>query len=149
MKCHQPEACTDRPNLPVAVRDNCVACHMRQDVWINVHFHTADDHFVPPIRRFQHKIAVDPVARFEVLLAWQRKQSGEDHRREADRFAAELGEHWLKKSDACRRDYRFLAAVGAAREALRLDLPAAAARACGCRQESGRCNSVQAECGLH
>jgi len=125
LKCHQPEACGDRPNLPAAVRDDCVGCHMRKQVWMNVHFHTATDRYFPPVRRYQHRIGIDPVARKEVLLDWHRRQGGEADRREADRLAGELAEHWLGEVEARRRQYRFLAAIGAAREALRLDPPAA------------------------
>lgn len=125
MKCHKPEACGDRPNLPAAVRDDCVACHMRQRVWMNVHFQTANERFVPPIRRFQHRIGVDPIARSEVLLNWHRSQTGPDHRQNSDRLATELAEHWIKESEQCRRDYRFLAAIGAAREAVSVNPPPA------------------------
>ena len=121
LKCHQPEACGDRPNLPAAVRDDCTGCHMRKQVWMNVHFHTADDRYAPPIRRSQHRIGIDPVARKEVLLAWHRSQPGGSA--EADRLAGELADHWLGEVEARRGQYRFLAAVGAAREALRVDPP--------------------------
>ncbi|MDB5310484.1 MAG: c-type cytochrome precursor [Gemmataceae bacterium] len=126
LTCHQPAACTDRPRLPAAVRDDCVACHMPQRVWMNVHFHTADDQYVPPIRRYQHRIGIHPTARSEVLLAWHRTQSGDGSRAAADRLAGELAGHWLAEAETCRREYRFLAAIGAAREALRLDPPPAA-----------------------
>ena len=115
----------DRPNLPAAVRDDCVGCHMRRQVWINVHFHTTSDRYLPPIRRYQHRIGIDTVARKEVLLAWQRSRAGDAGRREADRLAGELAEHWLGEVEARRRRYRFLAAIGAAREALWVDPPPA------------------------
>jgi tetratricopeptide (TPR) repeat protein len=122
-QCHTPDACTDRPNLPAAVRDNCVGCHMRQDVWMNVHFHTPTDSYTPPIRRYQHRIAKDPIGRSEVLLAWHRTQSGPTSRREADRLMDELSKHWFGEVESRRRDYRFMAAIGAAREVLQLDPP--------------------------
>lgn len=126
-KCHQPENCKDRPRLPAAVRDKCIECHMPQQVWMNVHFHTDTDQYVPPIRRFQHRIGIHQTARSEVLLAWHRTQTGDASRREADRLSGELVEHWLGEVGSRRKDYRFLAAVGAAREALRSD-PAPPAR---------------------
>jgi tetratricopeptide (TPR) repeat protein len=96
---------------------------------MNVHFHTEDDEYVPPIRRFQHRIAVDQVARQEVLLAWQRTQPDAAGRREAARLTAALVKHWLDEADKRRRQHRFLAAIGAVREALRLeDVPATRAR---------------------
>jgi tetratricopeptide (TPR) repeat protein len=88
---------------------------------MNVHFHTEDDQYVPPIRRFQHRIAVYPTARQEVLLAWHRTQTDAASRKEAERFQKALVEHWLTVADNCRREFRFLAAIGALREALRLD----------------------------
>jgi tetratricopeptide (TPR) repeat protein len=121
LKCHAPEACGDRPRLPVAVRDDCVGCHMPARVWMNVHFHTEDDRFVPPIRRYEHRIAVHPVARQEVLLAWYRKQADAPGRLQAERLREGLVKHWLAEAEARRREYRFLAAIGAIREALRID----------------------------
>lgn len=122
-QCHKPEACTDRPNLPAAVRDDCVGCHMRKRVWMNVHFHTPADQYTPAIQRYQHQISRDRTGRSEVLLAWHRGQPGEAHRQEAEKLVRELAEHWQSEVDRCRRGYRFLGAIGAARELLRLPLP--------------------------
>jgi tetratricopeptide (TPR) repeat protein len=124
LQCHAPQACTDRPNLPVAVRDNCIGCHMPQRVWMNVHFHTEDDRYVPPIRRYQHRIAVDRIARSEVLLNWLQSATTESKKEEASRLTADLVGYWLEESTRRRSEYRFLAAIGAAREAIRLDPPA-------------------------
>jgi tetratricopeptide (TPR) repeat protein len=88
---------------------------------MNVHFHTDNDRYVPPIRRSQHRIAVDPIARQEVLLAWYRTRSDAQSRAEAERLRAALVKHWLAQAESLRREYRFLAAIGAVREALRLD----------------------------
>lgn len=122
-QCHKPDACTDRPRLPAAVRDDCVGCHMRQQVWMNVHFHTAVDRYLPPIRRYQHRIGIDRIARSEVLLAWHRAQPGDGSRAEAERLATELAQHWLAEVERRRKEHRFLGAIGAAREILRLDPP--------------------------
>jgi len=118
LKCHEPAACKDRPNLPGAVRDDCVKCHMPPRVWINVHFHTETDRYLPPIRRVQHRIAVDPVARDQALFEWH-VRSG--NMAAADPLRASLGERWLRLADEQMRDHRFLAANGSAREALRLE----------------------------
>jgi tetratricopeptide (TPR) repeat protein len=128
LKCHQPAACGERPRLPDAVRDRCVECHMPQRVWMNVHFHTEDDQYVPPIRRHEHRIAVYPTARQEVLLAWYRTRSDPASRQEAARLTKTLVDFWLGEAERLRGEYRFLAAIGAVREALRLD-PAPATRA--------------------
>ncbi len=127
-ECHKPADCRERDRLPAAVRDNCVGCHMPPRVWMNVHFHTEDDEYVPPIRRSLHRIAVYPEARQEVLLAWHRKQADAASKQEAARLTAALVEHWLAEAETYRRDYRFLAAIGAVREALSFD-PAPAVRA--------------------
>jgi tetratricopeptide (TPR) repeat protein len=121
LKCHQPAACGERHRLPEAVRDRCVDCHMPQRVWMNVHFHTEDDQYVPPIRRHEHRIAVYPTARQEVLLAWCRTHSDPASRQEAARLTKSLVDFWLAEADRLRREYRFLAEIGAVREALRLD----------------------------
>lgn len=121
LKCHQPADCRDQPRIPAAVRDNCVGCHMPQYIKINVIFQTADDNFVPPLTRTQHRVAVYPAARQEVLLDWHRMQPGTEHRDEAEHLARSLAEHWLGVADAYLREYRFLAAVAALREAVRFD----------------------------
>jgi tetratricopeptide (TPR) repeat protein len=126
-KCHQPTDCLEQPRLPVAVRGDCAACHMPQRIWMNVHFHTDDDQYVPAIRRFQHRIAVHPEATREVLLSYHRGQPGEASRREAERLEKELVEYWLRETEKRRVEYRFLGAIGAAREALRVS-PVAEAR---------------------
>lgn len=127
-KCHEPAACTDRERQPVAVRENCVACHMPQFTRIQVLFHTEDDRYVPAIRPYDHRIAVHPEARQEVLLAWHRSQSDAASRAEAERLAAELVERRLAAAETFRREYRFLAAIAAVRDALRVS-PTPAVRA--------------------
>jgi tetratricopeptide (TPR) repeat protein len=121
LKCHRSADCAEQDRLPAAVRSNCVGCHMPPRVWMNVHFHTADDQYVPPIRRYQHRIAIYPTARQEVLLAWYRTQPDTASRKEAVRLTEALVGHWLAEAENCRRQYRFLAAIGALREALRLE----------------------------
>jgi tetratricopeptide (TPR) repeat protein len=88
---------------------------------MNVHFHTGDDKYVPAIRRYDHRIGIFPEARKEVLLDWYRTQTDTHSRREAERLAKELVEYWLTEAESRRRDHRFLAAIGAVREALRID----------------------------
>lgn len=121
LKCHQTVDCAEQERLPAAVRSNCVGCHMPQRVWMNVHFHTADDQFVPPIRRHEHQIGIHPEARDEVLLDWHRTQTGDSSRAEVARLAPALVEYWLAEAASRRREYRFLAEIGAIREALRFD----------------------------
>ncbi len=120
-KCHESSACMDRPSLPVAVRDDCVGCHMPNRVWMNVRFHTKDDEFVPVAPRADHRIAKHPEAKKAVLLAWLRTQDGAASRAEVERLAATLNEHWLHEAEQRRRDGRLLGAIGAVREAIKVD----------------------------
>jgi tetratricopeptide (TPR) repeat protein len=122
LKCHQAADCAEQPRVPAGVRGDCVGCHMPQHVKINVFFHTEYDEYVPPIRRHEHRIGVYPVARQQVLLEWSRGQRDDSARPEIERLRGELVEHWLAEADNCRREYRYLAAVGALREAQRVDL---------------------------
>jgi predicted CXXCH cytochrome family protein len=121
LKCHQPADCAEQQRLPAAVRDDCVGCHMPRRVWMNVHFHTGDDRYVPTATRHEHRIAVDDAARQEVLVGWYHTQADARSREEAARLTAALVEHWLAEAERDRRDHRFLAAIGAVREAVRLD----------------------------
>jgi tetratricopeptide (TPR) repeat protein len=127
LKCHQPAACAEQDRLPVAVRGNCLGCHMPPRIWMNVHFHTEDDQYVPPIRRHEHRIAIYATAKQEQLLAWYQKRSDPPSRQEADRLAKLLVDHWLTEADHRRSQHRFLVGIGAIREALRID-PAPATR---------------------
>jgi tetratricopeptide (TPR) repeat protein len=127
-QCHKPEDCGERDRLPVGVRDNCVGCHMPRFTRIQVFFQTEDDQYVPAIRPHEHRIAVYPEARKEVLLTWYRSQPDETSRQEADRLAKELGERWLDEADSFRHEYRYMAAMGTLREAERID-PTPATRA--------------------
>jgi tetratricopeptide (TPR) repeat protein len=120
-KCHQPAHCTEQERLPVGVRDNCVGCHMPQYPRTPVLFHTEDDQYVFPMRPHDHRVAVHPAARQEVLRAWYRTQPGDAAARETARLTGELVEHWLVEAEKYRREYRFVAAIGAVREALRFD----------------------------
>jgi tetratricopeptide (TPR) repeat protein len=121
LKCHQPADCGDQPRLPEAVRGDCVGCHMPAHYKINVWFDTEGDQYLPPIRRYQHRIAIYPEARQEVLWNWYRGQSDPASRQQNDRLARSLVEHWLKEAERYRQEYRFMQAIAAVREALRFD----------------------------
>ena len=120
LACHSQDDCGERPKLPAAVQDNCVACHMPRYIKINVNFMTEDDDYVPPIRRSEHRIEIHPRATQEVLLEWYRGQSDEESGKAATRIAKSLSDEWLAESELCRRDYRFLGAIAAIREAFRI-----------------------------
>jgi tetratricopeptide (TPR) repeat protein len=121
LKCHEPAACKERPRVPAAVRDDCAGCHTPPRVWMNVHFHTADDQFVAPIRRTEHRIAVHPEARDRVLLDYYRGKTDPDSQREAARLSRSLTDYWLAEADARHKATRFLGEIGAVREALLLN----------------------------
>lgn len=119
--CHQSDDCAERPRLPAAVCGDCLSCHMPKRRAINVFFNDASDDFVPLIWRREHRIAVHPTARQEVLLAWHRRQTDADSQDETARLTKALVEYWLGEAEKYRREYRFLAAIGAYREAYSLD----------------------------
>jgi tetratricopeptide (TPR) repeat protein len=121
LKCHQPSQCREQERLPMSVRGDCAGCHMPPRVWVNVYFHTENDQYVPAMRRHAHRIAVDRAARDEVVLTWLRLQSDDASRKEVTRLAGDLVQHWLREAESCQREYRYLAAIRAVREALRID----------------------------
>ena len=121
VKCHRPEHCTDQDSLPPAVRDKCVECHMPKYVKINVNFRTADDDFVPPIMRYEHRIAIHRTARQEVLLNWYRSQTDVESGEQASQLTESLVDYWLREAEECDRQYRYLGAIAAIREALRIE----------------------------
>jgi tetratricopeptide (TPR) repeat protein len=116
--CHQKEACTDRHQLPVAIQDDCIGCHMPERRKIQVYFRTETDQYVAPVKRYEHKIAIYPLARQKVLLNWYRAQTDPESRAIAERLAHELGSSWSAESVRLQAEYRYLAAIDACRESL-------------------------------
>jgi len=121
MTCHAPDDCHERERLPEGMRDDCTSCHMPRNVKINVNFQTADDDYLPPIRRSQHRIGIYPAATKEVWRQWHLGQSDPGSRREAERLTQELVDYWLAEAEAYRQQRRLIAAIAAMREAVRLD----------------------------
>lgn len=128
LQCHEPTHCREQERLPAAVRNDCVSCHMPEYYRIAVRFNTTDDKYVFPMRPHEHRIAVYPAAKQEVLLNWYRSQTDAESRAKADELAKWLGDHWLAESDRLHREKLFMQSIGAAREAVRLH-PTAATRA--------------------
>lgn len=120
LECHQVADCRERDRLPAAVQDNCVGCHMPKGNKIQVSFDTATIPYYAPVARWEHRIAVHPIARDEVLLAWYQTQSDAHSLELATTLSNSLTEHWLNLAEQCRREYRFLAAIEAYRQSLRL-----------------------------
>ena len=120
-KCHQAADCAEQSRVPEAVRDQCSRCHMPAFNKTQVHFRTEQEPYVPPVKRWEHRIAVYPAARDEVLLEWHRTQTDEQSRNEVTRLSKGLAEHWLRDADQFRNDYRFLPAIDAYRQSLKFD----------------------------
>ncbi len=127
LNCHSATACPEQPRLPLGVRDQCVECHMRKYVKVNVNFDLADDSYVPPIRRSQHLISIDPVATHEVLLDFFSHSRSVDSSKTdtqattTQHHRAWLVEHWAEEAKRTEVQYRFMAAIAALRESLRID----------------------------
>jgi Flp pilus assembly protein TadD len=127
MTCHQQEHCLEQPQLPEAVRANCVGCHMPKRNKIQVNFDTAGDPLYPAVPRWEHRIAVDRIARDEILLEWYKAQTGDESIREAERLAQSLAQREYKEGDRLIGEYRYLAATEAYRRSLTF-LPSDAVR---------------------
>jgi tetratricopeptide (TPR) repeat protein len=129
LQCHEPVACTQRQKIPEAIADNCVDCHMRQYSKINVNFAQADDTFVPPLRRFNHRIQVDPIANDEVMMRWYQAAAGDEAAQQAEQLKTRLLEHWRLEAEKHAEAGRFVAAVSDMRESLCIDPHHEASRA--------------------
>ncbi|MBC7817353.1 MAG: tetratricopeptide repeat protein [Planctomycetaceae bacterium] len=121
LECHQAVDCGERDRLPAAVQDNCVGCHMPRGNKIQVNFETATVPYLAPVEKWEHRIAVYPVARDEVLLAWHQSQTGRDNGEEVVRLKKALTEYWLGEAESRRRAFRHVAAMEAYRQAQRLE----------------------------
>ena len=119
LECHRAADCRERDQLPAAVQDNCVGCHMPKGNKIQVNFDTAKIPNYAPVGKWEHRIAVHPNARDEILLAWYQTQTDTHSLELVAQLSRSLSEHWLNLAEQCRREYRFLAAIEAYRQALR------------------------------
>jgi tetratricopeptide (TPR) repeat protein len=118
-KCHEPDHCRDRPHLPIAVRDQCVSCHMPEYNRVAIKFHTSEDQYVFPMRPHEHRIGVYPAARLETLWRYFRQSPIVSEQAEAQRLADALAEHWQAEGRRLLSEHRFMSAIGAWREAFR------------------------------
>lgn len=117
--CHAPADCSDHLRLPPVVRDDCVGCHMPEHRKIQVYFRTDADKYVAPVKRYEHKIGIYPLARQAVLREWYLSQSDAESGVQADRLSTELAASWKELCEQRAGDKRFLAAIDAGRESLR------------------------------
>ncbi|MCX7701088.1 MAG: tetratricopeptide repeat protein [Gemmataceae bacterium] len=120
-KCHEPESCGDRTNLPLGVRDDCVSCHMPEYNRVAIKFHTAEDQYVFPMRPHEHRIGIYPAARLEALWKYHRGRPEPPHQSEAERIRQLLAEHWRAEGRRLQSEHRLMSAIGAWREAWRFD----------------------------
>ncbi|GIX00316.1 MAG: hypothetical protein KatS3mg111_3648 [Pirellulaceae bacterium] len=126
-QCHQHPGCQKSSDIPAAVKDRCTDCHMRKYVKINVNFDLANDSYVPPLERTRHEIRIDPIATKETLLRWYRSNLasdrnafGDDTREQVGKLEADLLAYWREEGSALARQGRYLAAIAAIREGLRI-----------------------------
>jgi predicted CXXCH cytochrome family protein len=120
LKCHAADKCTDQPQLPTDVRDNCIGCHMPHVNKIQVHFFTSKDAYVPPAKRYEHRIGIYPLQRQEMILESLRKKNDAESRKQAQKLGQELASAWIAEGDKLRDAYRILAAIDAFRQAERI-----------------------------
>ncbi len=119
-KCHKPADCREQPKIPEGVRADCVGCHLPPRVWMNVNFHTNNDRYLPPIRRFDHRIAVHPESTKAVLFEYfQSKKDPKSIETAAD-LKTNLVDYWTRETQSRWKNHRILAAIGSIREVLRI-----------------------------
>ena len=115
--CHERKDCGGRSQIPVAIQDQCVDCHMPSQLAINVNVEDDRDEYVPVLRRRNHRIGIYPGASQRVLLAWLREQPDTGSRRKATTVAASLIRTHVLAADDFEKQYRYLAAIGELRRA--------------------------------
>ncbi len=118
-KCHTDQNCKEGDRLPQELKSQCAACHMPSYLKINVNFQTADDNYVPPLRRTEHRIAVYPQARDELLLKHFRSQPDKSER--VAELTASLSAHFTREAESMRSQHRPLAVIAALRELVRIN----------------------------
>lgn len=121
LTCHPNEACRERPQLPSDVQNKCIECHMPAHNKIQVYFDTATDAYVAPVKAYEHRIGIDPVATKNVLREWYSQQPDEENQQIGERISKNLVQYWLGVADRRRQEYRHLAAIDAYRQALHLE----------------------------
>lgn len=119
LKCHAAHDCTDRGRIPEAVQNDCVSCHMPERRKIQVFFQTQQDKYVPPVKRYEHRIGIYPADRRVVLRAWFLTQSDPESHRQVEQLSKELAEWYRSECDALQQSHRYLAAINACREMLK------------------------------
>jgi len=79
---------------------------------IAVKFHTADVQFVFPMLPHDHRIAVYPHARDEVLATWYRSQNDDASRQQVVKLSKSLTDYWFGQAETFRANqYPFTAEI--------------------------------------
>lgn len=121
LTCHQSHDCAEREQLPAALQNECVACHMPSVNKVQVNFRTEQDGYVPPARRWEHRIAVYPEARDRLKAEWLRTRPDSASQTQAAELTKSLAAFWLQRAEAYERETRFLLAIDAYRQALQFE----------------------------
>lgn len=116
IQCHKQDECHLQPDIPTALRDACVDCHMRKYVKVNVNFDLENELYVPPTLRAEHRISVDQIGTKETLLRYARIEAN----KEVAELEKWLLDHWQTESEQHEAANRYVAAIAAQREILRL-----------------------------
>ena len=119
-QCHQSSDCSAKEQLPIPVQDDCVGCHMPKGEKIQVSFSTREAAYYSPVPRWEHRIAVYPVARDQILLDWYRSQKDETSQKQVEILTKSLFQYWVEQAAQFTAEYRYLAAIHACRQALQL-----------------------------
>lgn len=117
LSCHQREDCGERVQLPEALRDRCLDCHMPEKKVMSVTFDTADDDLLPLIDRRSHRIGTDRAAIREVRLLWLIEQNDAQLADQIAELKREVVEHHLQSAQSLLAEHRLIAASGALRSA--------------------------------
>lgn len=120
LSCHERVACHARTELPEAVQDACIQCHMPPRPAMNFTFHTRSEDYLPLIIRHDHRIAIHPAATQAVLADYYLEQSDGEQNRKGQELRDELANQKRREARSLAADYRLRASVGAYREARRL-----------------------------
>ena len=118
LQCHQPENCTERPELPLTVRDSCIDCHMPERVEMLTPFQGPDGLFSPGRKRHEHKIAVDHIATDQILARHFRGQAGDASKQKADQLAASLAQRLTTLAKDLESQKQLANAMSSLRDAL-------------------------------
>lgn len=115
--CHQAEDCGERPKLPVAVRDQCMDCHMPVRPDLHTAFHGPDKLHIPGRNRREHRIAVHPLATEKLLARHYLSQNDEASKEKAEQLSGKLTKEFVARAEKLTAERQLATAMAAYREA--------------------------------